>query len=214
VAYQARLRNLGRFKRARSHGETRRIELEIALASHGHESCRGIARRLGLRSHAYCCRVIRRYRTGQIPSLPPDEQSLLAMRDSLGLSGNQDDRALANPARANIGAALENGAVGTRSAGEPRVMTVDERIAETWREVQEWKRRSIQSGVPMWCSVCPFLASRWRLLRRGRPYWSWGKENRPGPPLSYSNDIPKRWCCQLSKQTVTWTESLRLDSAW
>jgi hypothetical protein len=141
AAYQARLRNLGRFKRARTHGETRLIELEIALASHDHESCRGIARRLGLRSHAYCWRVIRRYRTGQIPSLPSDEESLLAMRNSLGLGENQVETVLAEPARTNIGPALENGGVGTCSSGEPPVMTVDERIAETWREVREWKSK-------------------------------------------------------------------------
>ena len=99
-----------------------------------------IARRLGLRSHTYCWRVIRRYRTGQIPSLPPDEESLLLMRESLGLSENQVDTVLANPARTNIRPALENG-VGTCSPGEPPLMAVDERIAETWREVREWKRK-------------------------------------------------------------------------
>jgi hypothetical protein len=144
AAYQARLRNLGRFTRARSHGETRRIELEIALASHGHESCRGIARRLGLRSHAYCWRVIRRYRTGQIPALPPDEQSLLSMRESLGFSENH---------RTNMGPALENGGVGTSSSGEPPVMTVDERIAETLREVEEWKRKHPIRRSPVVFSV-------------------------------------------------------------
>jgi hypothetical protein len=102
AAYHARISNLGRWLRPRTYAETRRIELEIALASHGHESCRQIARRFGLRSHAYCCRVIHRYRTGQIPSLPPDEDSLLAMRDSLGLRDTLADTALAEPARANI----------------------------------------------------------------------------------------------------------------
>src|SRR5215469_15310902 len=110
-AEQARVTNASKARAAlarkrrdseRTYGETRRIELEIALASHGFESYRQIARRVGLRSHAHCWRVIRRYRTGQIPYLPPDEESLLAMRESLGLGENLADTALAEPARAII----------------------------------------------------------------------------------------------------------------
>jgi hypothetical protein len=40
AAYHARISNLERWLRPRTYAETRRIELEIALASHGHESCR------------------------------------------------------------------------------------------------------------------------------------------------------------------------------
>ena len=82
-AYQARLRNLGGVERQRTYGETRRNELEIALATHRRENYRVMAKRLGLRSHAHCWRVAHRYRTRQIPMLPSDEQELLAMRDSL-----------------------------------------------------------------------------------------------------------------------------------
>jgi len=63
------------------------------------------------------------------------------MRKSLGLNKNQADTVLANPARTNIGPVLEKGGVGSCSPGEPPLMAVDERIAETWREVREWKRK-------------------------------------------------------------------------
>ena len=142
AAYRARLRSLGQWVRPRSYGETRRIELEIALASHGHESYRGIARRLGLRSHAYCWRVIHRYRTGQIPSLPPDAESLLEMRESLGLSETSVDTALAEPIRAS-GRVSREDYPATGPSSQPRVMTTDESIAETWREVADWKRRKL-----------------------------------------------------------------------
>lgn len=38
--------------------ETRRLEIEIALAGHRGETYRAMARRLGLRSHAHCWRVV------------------------------------------------------------------------------------------------------------------------------------------------------------
>jgi hypothetical protein len=84
-AYQSRLRNLGGIARQRSYGETRRFELEIALGTHQGETYRAMAERLGLRSHAHCWRVARRYRNRQIPMLPCDAQGLLALRDSLDL---------------------------------------------------------------------------------------------------------------------------------
>jgi hypothetical protein len=139
AAYQARLRNLVHWRRPRSRLETQRLRIDIALATLRGERQRATARRLGC-SHVYCRKVAIAFRAGRIPFLPADEVSLLAMRDSLGLSENQVDTVLANPARTNIRPALENG-VGTCSPGEPPLMTVDERIAETWREVAEWKRK-------------------------------------------------------------------------
>jgi hypothetical protein len=97
-AYQARLRNASRARAAlalrqgkpeRDYGETRRLELEIALARHRGEKYRAIARRLGLRSYAHCWRVARRYHAGQIPMFPGDEQGLVAMRDSLDSTPTQ-----------------------------------------------------------------------------------------------------------------------------
>ena len=82
-AYQSRLRNLGRVERQRTYGETRRLELDIALATHRGETFRAMAERLHLRSHAHCWRVAHKYRTRQIPMLPQDAQGLLALRDSL-----------------------------------------------------------------------------------------------------------------------------------
>jgi hypothetical protein len=140
AAYQARLRNLGRWRRPRSPLETQRLRIEIALATLRGETQRAMARRLGC-SHVYCRKVATKFKAGRIPFLPPDEVSLLAMRDSLGLSENQVDTVPAKPARTNIEPALQNGDVVTCSPGEPRLLTTDERIAETWREVAEWKRK-------------------------------------------------------------------------
>jgi hypothetical protein len=42
-----------------------------------------MAKRLGLRSYAYCWRIARRYRAGQMPMLPSNERELLAFRDFL-----------------------------------------------------------------------------------------------------------------------------------
>jgi hypothetical protein len=83
TAYQARRLNLLRWERPRSYDETRLIEFEIALATHRGESYRLMAKRLGLRSHAHCWRVARRYRRGLIPLLPRNEQGLVTLRDSL-----------------------------------------------------------------------------------------------------------------------------------
>jgi hypothetical protein len=55
----------------------------------GARTYRAMAERLGLRSHAHCWRVARRYRNRQIPMLPDDAQGLLALRDSLGLPPTQ-----------------------------------------------------------------------------------------------------------------------------
>jgi hypothetical protein len=99
-----------------------------------------MARRMGC-SHTYCRKVAIGFKAGRIPFLEPDEASLLVMRESLGLSENQAGTALAEPARANEGVVQWVSGTGTGCPPEPRVMTVDERIAETWREVAEWKRK-------------------------------------------------------------------------
>lgn len=83
AAYQARVRNLAAWQRQRTYDETRRIEIEIALATHRGEPFRAIAKRLGLRSYAYCWRVARKYRSGGLRMLPLGEQELVAFRDSL-----------------------------------------------------------------------------------------------------------------------------------
>ena len=140
AAYQARLRNLVHWRRPRSPLETQRLRIEIALATLRGETQRAMARRLGC-SHVYCRKVAIAFKAGRIPFLPADEVSLLAMRDSLGLREHQGNGVLAEPARTNIGPALENGSVGSCGPGQPRLMTTDERIAETWREVAEWKRK-------------------------------------------------------------------------
>jgi len=77
AAYQARLRNLSGWIRPHTYEQTRRNELEIALATHRGENYRAMAKRLGL-SHTYCWRVARKYRAGLIPMLPREEQELLA----------------------------------------------------------------------------------------------------------------------------------------
>ena len=91
AAYQARISTASKARAAlarrqgkpeRTYEETRRLEFEIALASHRGETYRAMASRLGC-SHIHCWNVARRYRTGQIPMLPPDEQELVALRDSL-----------------------------------------------------------------------------------------------------------------------------------
>lgn len=90
-AYQARISSASKARaalaeqhdrRERTYEETRRLEQEIALASLRGETYRAMARRLGC-SHVHCWRVARRYRTGQIPMLPHDEQGLVALRESL-----------------------------------------------------------------------------------------------------------------------------------
>jgi len=98
--------------------------------------------------------MIRRYRTGQIPNLPPDEESLLAMRERLELGETSADTALATPARAIMEGAEKNAGTGMCSPPEPRVMTVDEAIAQRWREAREEQRknpakRRVLFGVPV-----------------------------------------------------------------
>ena len=83
AAWQARVRNLGAWQRPRTYEQTRRIEIEIALATHRGESFRAIAKRLGLRSHAHCWRVARKYQAGRLSTLPRTEPELVAFRDSL-----------------------------------------------------------------------------------------------------------------------------------
>jgi len=83
VAYQARVRNLAARRRPRTYDETRRIQLEIALATHRGLTYRAMAKRLGLHSYAYCWRVARRYRAGLLRMLPLAESELVALRDSL-----------------------------------------------------------------------------------------------------------------------------------
>jgi hypothetical protein len=83
AAYQARIRNLAAWDRPRTYDQTRRIEIEVALASHRREPYRAMAKRLGLRSYAHCWRVARRYRAGGLPMLPLTEPELVAFRDSL-----------------------------------------------------------------------------------------------------------------------------------
>jgi hypothetical protein len=83
AAYQARVRNLDCWFRPRTYEETRRIEIEIALASHRREPFRAVAKRLGLRSYAHCWRTARKYRAGRLPMLPLTEPELVAFHDSL-----------------------------------------------------------------------------------------------------------------------------------
>jgi hypothetical protein len=138
-AYQARLRNLGGRQRPRTYEETRRLELEIALATHRGESYRAVAKRLGLRSHAHCWRVARNYHRGLIPMLPRDEQGLLALRDSLApgpaTALPRPPQPLCRPQKPN---------------DEPRAMTADEEIAERSREVVDWKRKHLRPRGRGW----------------------------------------------------------------
>jgi len=82
AAYQARLRNLVCVERRRSYEQTRRLEVEVAVGTHRRESTRAMARRLKC-SHVHCWRVARRYKHGQLPLLPRDEQGLSRFCDSL-----------------------------------------------------------------------------------------------------------------------------------
>jgi len=83
LAYEARQGNLRSMKRKRTHKETQRLQIEVALGTHRGETYRAMAKRLGLRSHAHCWRVARKYRRGEIPMLPRDEQRLMVLCDSL-----------------------------------------------------------------------------------------------------------------------------------
>ena len=125
----------------RSHGETRQLEIEIVLARHRRETYRAMARRLGC-SHVHCWRVAQRYRTGQIPWLPPDEESLLSMRESLGLSEELADSALTEATLANIRGAREIAARGVSFSPGPPLMTTDQAIAERWREARDEQRKN------------------------------------------------------------------------
>jgi hypothetical protein len=143
-AYQSRLRNLGGVARQHSYGETRCLELEIALGTHRGETYRAMAERLGLRSHAHCWRVAHRYRTRQIPMLPSDEQGLVALRDSLG--HGRVPLTAKPPAREPDLPTPISGATVQPSLSPctplPGIMTADEMVAERWREVAEWKRKN------------------------------------------------------------------------
>jgi hypothetical protein len=79
-------------RRRRTYGQTRRLEIEIALATHRGTSLR--AKALGC-SHVHCWRVARRYQRGLLPLLPRDEGELIRFRDSLyGDSAPQPSPAL------------------------------------------------------------------------------------------------------------------------
>jgi hypothetical protein len=105
-AGEARQRNLARVKRPRTPGQTERIQLEIALWTHRpadeRESLRALAARLGLKSHAHCCRVARNYRAGLIEWLSPTEARLLAVRDSVGPAPTHDSDGAPLTAAANV----------------------------------------------------------------------------------------------------------------
>lgn len=168
-AHLARLHAAGRRKVVggkplRTWGETRRLELEIALGTHRGESCRAMAKRLDC-SHVHCWRVARDYRRGLIPMLPPDEQTLLAMRDSLD--------APMSPPRPCVEPPLGRDAPPHVAPPEPprhfyedvgRSMTADERIDEECaaraREAHEEQRRHPHlqgSGRRTFCTVPPWL---------------------------------------------------------
>ena len=140
--HAAECRKLVGGKPPRTYGETRRLEIEIALGTHRGETCR--AMRLGC-SHVHCWRVARNYHRGLIPILPPDEQGLLAMRDSLGLApppspvaheGAPPHQAPPEPARHLY----------EIEGGESRWMTAAEYddycIAEQRRFAEKWKRKN------------------------------------------------------------------------
>ncbi len=161
AAYQARLHNLRRVKkRPRMYEQTRRIELEIALGTHRGESYRAMARWLGC-SHVHSWRVARRYRAGLIPLLPPDEQGLLALRDSLDTPAPprpSDESEIAPPHEAPPEPQRHLYEV---EGGESRWMTAQEHIAEqiaaNWRRAREEQRknpcsagRRTMSSVPPW----------------------------------------------------------------
>jgi hypothetical protein len=137
-AYRARLRNAGRRKLVggkppRTYGETRCLELEVAMGTHRGETCRAMAKRLNC-SHVQCWRLARNYRAGRIQWLPRDEQGLVAMRDSLGpaLLPEPEPQRPSRPSQQPVNA--------------PGALTADEGIAETRRIYEEEKRKNRSEG--------------------------------------------------------------------
>jgi|SRR5262249_28786237 len=179
----SRRRKLVGGKPPRTYVQMQRLAVEIALGTHRGESTRAMAERLGC-SHVHCWRVARRYRNGLIPMFPRDEQALVALRDALdhpapapttrlgtnvGFMPDSDGVPLTEPVRFRSGenrarCGLNSAGTGRHASDEPReTMTVDESIAETWREVDEWKRNNPHfSGRPR-------TLQEWQdLERRGR----------------------------------------------
>lgn len=133
-AFRARIKNAGCRKLVggkppRSYGETRRIEVEIALGTHRGETCRAMAKRLKC-SHVHCWRVACKYRRGLIPMLPRDEQGLLAMRDSFD----------APPRRLHGGGSAAH----AESGDQPRAITDQECIARAQRDILERLRKRLE----------------------------------------------------------------------
>lgn len=122
AASRARLSSLGRVQRTRTYDQTRRLELDIALASHHKETYRATARRLGC-SHVHCWRVTRRYRRGLLRPLPRDKRELIAFRDSL--------YGEITPSPASV--------VATEPV--PILMPPQYVIPEQYRDLEKWKER-------------------------------------------------------------------------
>jgi hypothetical protein len=144
TAYHSRLHNLARVERPRTHAQTQRLQIEIALAAYRGESYRAMARRLGC-SHVHCWRVARRYRTGQIPWLPSDEESLLSMWDRLGLGGDSHaDTALAEPVRANMADRLAQ-----LQLSNPYRVMAHARTLREWKDLERRGGRRVLFRVPV-----------------------------------------------------------------
>lgn len=68
------------------------------------------------------------------------EQKVQAMAE---LERRQAGLVPSAPAAPPLSAQTLNVPLQPRASSEPRVMTADEAIAETWREVKEWKRKNL-----------------------------------------------------------------------
>ena len=134
AAYQARLRNLAHWSRPRTPLETQRLRVEIALGTLRGEKSRKMARRLGC-SHVYCRKVARPYHAGRVPFLPANEESLLAMKESLNLRDKMADTALAEPASANMGVEA------TFHPSNPYRVMAHARTLHEWQELERRGRR-------------------------------------------------------------------------
>ena len=148
-AYQTRLSATGERKvvggkLARSWQETRRLEAEIALATHGPETYRAIARRLGC-SHVHCWRVARRYRARQIPLLPSDEQALLEMRDSFGPAPEPSRRLYGAPSQGTASVALR----APDQASSPYRVVAQAKTLREWRDLERRGGRRVLFSVPV-----------------------------------------------------------------